>query len=120
METADLPAGTDLIVEGEAGDALFVIIDGEAAIRDKTLMSSDIVVLDVMLPKKSGLDVLRAARNDGVRTPVIVLTSREDVQRWARVLGVSQFIANPPTFSALQKAVLDALSQPEARGHGAR
>ena len=33
METADLPAGTDLIVEGEAGDALFVIIDGEAAIR---------------------------------------------------------------------------------------
>lgn len=33
METAELPAGTDLIVEGEAGDALFVIIDGTAAIR---------------------------------------------------------------------------------------
>jgi CRP-like cAMP-binding protein len=33
METAELPAGTDLIVEGEAGDALFVIIEGTATIR---------------------------------------------------------------------------------------
>jgi two-component system OmpR family response regulator/two-component system copper resistance phosphate regulon response regulator CusR len=39
-------------------------------------MSSDIVVLDMMLPKASGLDVLRAARQAGVRTPVIVLTAR--------------------------------------------
>jgi two-component system OmpR family response regulator/two-component system copper resistance phosphate regulon response regulator CusR len=39
-------------------------------------MSSDIVVLDLMLPKVSGLDVLRAARSSGVRTPVIVLTAR--------------------------------------------
>jgi two-component system OmpR family response regulator/two-component system copper resistance phosphate regulon response regulator CusR len=34
------------------------------------------VVLDMMLPKASGLDVLRAARQAGVRTPVIVLTAR--------------------------------------------
>lgn len=31
-ETAELPAGSDLIVEGEAGDALFVILDGEASV----------------------------------------------------------------------------------------
>lgn len=31
-ETAQLPAGTDLVVEGEAGDALFVILEGEASI----------------------------------------------------------------------------------------
>ena len=63
----------------EAGHQCTWVADGEAAIRDKTLLSSDIVVLDVMLPKKSGLDVLRAARNDGVRTPVIVLTARGTV-----------------------------------------
>ncbi len=60
----------------EAGHLCTWVADGEAAIRDKTLMSSDIVVLDMMLPKASGLDVLRAARQAGVRTPVIVLTAR--------------------------------------------
>jgi DNA-binding response OmpR family regulator len=60
----------------EAGHKCTWVADGEVAIRDKTLMSSDIVVLDMMLPKASGLDVLRAARQAGVRTPVIVLTAR--------------------------------------------
>ena len=63
----------------EAGHQCTWVADGESAIRDKTLMSSDIVVLDVMLPKASGLDVLRAARMAGVRTPVIVLTARGTV-----------------------------------------
>ncbi len=31
-ETAELPAGTDLVIEGEPGDALFVILDGEATV----------------------------------------------------------------------------------------
>jgi two-component system OmpR family response regulator/two-component system copper resistance phosphate regulon response regulator CusR len=60
----------------EAGHQCTWVADGESAIRDKTLMSSDIVVIDMMLPKASGLDVLRAARQAGVRTPVIVLTAR--------------------------------------------
>jgi two-component system OmpR family response regulator/two-component system copper resistance phosphate regulon response regulator CusR len=63
----------------EAGHQCTWVADGESAIRDKTLMSSDIVVLDMMLPKASGLDVLRAARQAGVRTPVIVLTARGTV-----------------------------------------
>lgn len=33
VETADLPAGTDLVREGEVGDALFVILEGEAVIK---------------------------------------------------------------------------------------
>lgn len=32
-QTASLPAGTDLVVEGEPGDALFIILDGKAAVR---------------------------------------------------------------------------------------
>ena len=60
----------------EAGHQCTWVADGESAIRDRTLMSSDIVVLDMMLPKASGLEVLRAARTAGVRTPVIVLTAR--------------------------------------------
>jgi len=59
----------------EAGHDCTWVADGEAAIRDNTLLSSDIVVLDLMLPKIGGLEVLRAARAAGVRTPVIVLTA---------------------------------------------
>ena len=60
----------------EAGHQCTWVADGESAIRDKTLMSSDIVVLDLMLPKASGIEVLRSARQAGIRTPVIVLTAR--------------------------------------------
>jgi two-component system OmpR family response regulator len=63
----------------EAGHLCTWVADGETAIRDGTLLSSDIVVLDLMLPKASGLDVLRTARQAGVRTPVIVLTARGTV-----------------------------------------
>jgi two-component system OmpR family response regulator/two-component system copper resistance phosphate regulon response regulator CusR len=44
-------------------------------LRDATLLSCDLAVLDLMLPKTSGLDVLRQARAAGVRTPIIVLTA---------------------------------------------
>ena len=60
----------------EAGHDCTWLADGAAAIRDEAFLSSDLVVLDLMLPKVGGLDVLRAARNHGVRTPVIVLTAR--------------------------------------------
>lgn len=63
----------------EAGHQCTWVADGESAIRDKTLMSSDLVVLDMMLPKASGMDVLRTARLAGIRTPVIMLTARSTV-----------------------------------------
>ena len=63
----------------EAGHDCTWLADGAAAIRDEAFLSSDLVVLDLMLPKVGGLDVLRAARNHGVRTPVIVLTARGTV-----------------------------------------
>ena len=58
------------------GHSCTVVADGETALHDKTLLACDLAVLDVMLPKASGLDVLRQARAAGVRTPVIVLTAR--------------------------------------------
>jgi len=59
----------------EAGHQCTWVADGETAMRDNTMLSNDIVVLDLMLPKVGGIDVLKAARATGVRTPVIVLTA---------------------------------------------
>lgn len=60
----------------EAGHECTWIPDGAVAVETDALLANDLVVLDLMLPKVSGIDVLRAARSQGVRTPVIVLTAR--------------------------------------------
>lgn len=60
----------------EAGHECTWIADGAAAIEQDVLLQNDLVVLDLMLPEVGGLDVLRAARGRGIRTPVIVLTAR--------------------------------------------
>jgi two-component system OmpR family response regulator/two-component system copper resistance phosphate regulon response regulator CusR len=59
----------------EAGHECTWVADGDTAIRDRTLAASDLVVLDLMLPKTGGLAVLEAARAAGIHTPVIVLTA---------------------------------------------
>jgi two-component system OmpR family response regulator len=63
----------------EAGHECTWLTDGAAAIQDDAFLASDLVVLDLMLPKVGGLEVLRVARAHGVRTPVIVLTARGTV-----------------------------------------
>jgi two-component system OmpR family response regulator len=59
----------------EAGHSCTVVPDGATADRDSTILGCDLAVLDLMLPKLGGLEVLRRARSAGVKTPVIVLTA---------------------------------------------
>jgi two-component system alkaline phosphatase synthesis response regulator PhoP len=78
-----------LIVEDEPGLAVglrdnfeyegFTVVvagDGEAALRQVKSEHPDIVVLDVMLPKLSGLDVCRSLRAKGFAAPILMLTAR--------------------------------------------
>jgi DNA-binding response OmpR family regulator len=59
----------------ESGHSCTVVPDGAIAVRDHAILSCDLAVLDLMLPKLGGLEVLREARKAGVKTPVIVLTA---------------------------------------------
>jgi two-component system OmpR family response regulator len=63
----------------EAGHDCTWVADGDQALRERTLLASDLVVLDLMLPGTDGLEVLARSRAAGVRTPVIVLTARGGV-----------------------------------------
>src|SRR5688500_4765362 len=60
--------------------------DGEAALELGARKSFDCIVLDVALPKKNGFDVCRDLRNQGVQTPILMLTARGEVLD--RVLGL--------------------------------
>src|SRR5205809_963331 len=64
----------------EEGHAVEVAADGAEAL-DLILAGPpyDLVVLDLMLPKRDGFGVLKTVRDRGVATPVLVLTARDSV-----------------------------------------
>jgi two-component system copper resistance phosphate regulon response regulator CusR len=59
--------------------AVDVAADGENALVLTAINPYDAIILDVMLPKRSGLDVCRALRARGIETPVLMLTGRDAV-----------------------------------------
>jgi DNA-binding response OmpR family regulator len=50
--------------------------DGEEGLRKAVDGAFDLIVLDVMLPKKNGFDVCRDIRKAGIITPIVMLTAR--------------------------------------------
>lgn len=61
--------------------------DGERALARWQTALPDVVLLDLSLPGRDGLDVLAAARAEGLRTPVLVITARATVGD--RILGLN-------------------------------
>src|SRR5438045_9747880 len=63
--------------EGYAADTVH---DGTEAIQNATAFDYDLIVLDLMLPKTSGLDVLREVRARKPKLPVLVLTAKGAIE----------------------------------------
>src|SRR5919109_3618665 len=53
--------------------------DGREAVRSQALAPADAVLLDVLMPGLDGLEVCRRMRDTGDRTPVLMLTARDEV-----------------------------------------
>lgn len=70
----------------EHGHAVDVVGDGAAAVRQAASVTYDVVVLDLLLPMKSGLDVCRELRSNGNAVPVLMLTARDAVDD--RIVGL--------------------------------
>src|SRR6478736_540026 len=68
------------------GYALETADDGEEGLRKAVEGGYDLIVLDVMLPKKNGFDVCRDVRKAGIVTPIVMLTARG--QLVDKVLGL--------------------------------
>src|SRR5262245_57904690 len=68
------------------GFAVTVARDGETGLKLATTESPDVIILDVMLPKMSGLDVCKRIRSSGDNVPIIMLTARG--QEIDKVLGL--------------------------------
>jgi DNA-binding response OmpR family regulator len=79
------------------GYEVTVVGDGREGLETLLDQTWDLAILDVMLPKKSGYDVLREARAKGVRTPVIMLTAKgEEVDKVLGLeLGADDYMTKP-------------------------
>ena len=71
--------------------------DGEEGIRSILENEYDLILLDVMMPKKSGYDVCREARKAGINTPILMLTARgEEIDKVLGLeLGADDYITKP-------------------------
>jgi DNA-binding response OmpR family regulator len=80
-----------------------VATDGVEGARLAGRGDHDLIVLDVMLPKQSGLDVCRDLRASGSRTPVIMLTARgQEIDKIAGLrLGADDYVTKPFSFIEL-------------------
>ena len=98
----------------EHGYAVDVARDGGEALDWADIAEFDLIVLDVMLPVRNGLDVCRTLRSRGLRTPILMLTARDAVEDRVTGLdsGADDYLVKPFAFAELL-ARLRALARRE-------
>jgi DNA-binding response OmpR family regulator len=81
----------------EAGHRVDVADDGTDGLLRAESGAYDLLVLDVMLPGRSGLDVARALRRRRVKTPILMLTARDAIADRVRGLdaGADDYLVKP-------------------------
>lgn len=104
-------AGTLADMAGEDGYTTDVVNDGETGLDSALSGIYDAIVLDVMLPRLDGFEVLKRMRQEGIQTPVLMLTAKSDlVDRVHGLdLGADYYLTKPfenAEFLACLRAVL--------------
>lgn len=95
-DTRDLNRALTTVLEHE-GYEVVSAYDGEEAADLVAHQGFDGIVLDIMMPKKDGLEVLRDLRADGVYTPVLLLTAKAEVDDRVSGLdaGADDYLTKP-------------------------
>jgi two-component system OmpR family response regulator len=101
----DEPGLAETVQRGLSKDGFVVDVvhDGEEAVWAATENAYDAMVLDIMLPKLNGYDVVRALRARGNWTPILMLTAKDGVydQSDAFDLGADDYLTKPFSFVVL-------------------
>src|SRR5438105_355525 len=91
----------------KAGYTVEAAHDGEAAEAQLAASEFDVLILDLGLPKKSGLEVLKSLRERGSRIPVLVLTALDDLGHRVQGLdaGADDYLHKPFEFAEVEARV---------------
>jgi two-component system, OmpR family, copper resistance phosphate regulon response regulator CusR len=100
------------------GYSLAVAITGEDGFFRASSERYDLILLDLMLPGRSGLEILEALRRNGIQTPVLVLTARDGIEDRVAGLdaGADDYLVKPfafPELVARVRALTRRGSRPE-------
>lgn len=91
--------------------------DGEAARAALKTESFELIILDLGLPKLSGISLLQAVRHDGNTTPVIILTARESIESRVKGLdcGADDYIIKPFDLNELSARIRALVRRSQGR-----
>jgi DNA-binding response OmpR family regulator len=83
--------------------AVDIAYDGEKGLDMAIGESFDLIILDLMLPKTSGLEICRQIRQEGIHTPVLILTAKGQISDKVTGLdaGADDYIVKPFSFEEL-------------------
>ena len=94
-------------------DDILSVPDGEQAMEAVNRQGPfDLILLDIKMPKRDGLDVLRQVKAKGLSTPIVMLTAYQSVElaKEAVKLGASDYVVKPFSREQVLSAVRGALS----------
>ncbi len=103
----------------ESGHHVNVEHDGARGQSAAVAGDHDAIVLDVMLPRRDGLSVVREIRKRGLRTPLLLLTSRDTVDDTIAGLdaGADDYLRKPFVFRELEARLRSITRRVDARGN---
>lgn len=115
-----------LIIEDEIKIARFVELelkyegyeveianDGRSGLEKILSLDIDLVILDIMLPKLSGIEVCRRVRAEGIKVPIIMLTAKDDVMDKVAGLdmGADDYMTKPFAIEELLARIRVAINR---------
>ncbi|TDX52392.1 response regulator transcription factor [Orenia marismortui] len=91
----------------EDGYAVDAVNNGQEAIDLAVVIQYDLIILDLMLPIKSGIEVLRELREEGNKVPVLILTAKDSVEDKVAGLdlGADDYLTKPFAFDELRARI---------------